>query len=298
MKFMKMGLINLLEESPEGVKNIGKKGVNLAILAKNNIIVPKSYAINNDFYKKFIDDLKPKMSVILKSNNFENAYSGIKKLFLTHSLSSDLEKKLVRTLNSFPKDTRLAVRSSGMSSVNGEYVVEDSKNNSLAGQYDSYLNVSKKKVGDAIKLCWASLFNERTLKSFDSKFNETYLDSKMSVVLQEMILADKSAVMMTRDPIDERNVLGVESTYGPCEGLVSGGVEGDLILYDRDNKNIVLREIGAKENKIIYEEFSRNKPENICFKENSENIKNTYSLTNIQLECLIKSGRRRKICGY
>jgi phosphoenolpyruvate synthase/pyruvate phosphate dikinase len=41
----------------------------------------------------------------------------------------------------------------------------------------------------------------------------TFLESTMSVVVQKMIKADFSAVMMTLDPLSNENLLAMEATY-------------------------------------------------------------------------------------
>ena len=192
-------------------------------------------------------------------------------------------------LNKFSPDTFFAVRSSGICSLNGNYLLEDSRQNSLAGQFESYLKVPKEKVENAIKLCWASLFNERSLISY-SHANNTYLDSKMSVIIQEMITADYSAVLMTQDPLDPRNLFGIESTYGPCEALVSGKVTGDLILCDRVSGKVIECELGSKEGRIVYSSFSENNSNNYIIEPNSEEERQKFALDDYKLEKLIETG--------
>jgi rifampicin phosphotransferase len=142
-------------------------------------------------------------------------------------------------------DTKFAVRSSGTVLKNGEAIVEDSAKKSLAGQYESFLNVPPSEVANAVKLCWASLFNERSLHVFEAKTNGSFLDSKMSVVVQQMVLADVSAVMMTQDLLEKFPLLAMETTYGACEAIVSGKVTGDLITIDRNSIVVYKRDLAA-----------------------------------------------------
>lgn len=55
----------------------------------------------------------------------------------------------------------------------------------------------------------------------------------MSVLIQEMFSSDLCAVVMTKDPVELEEVFGIEITYGACEALVSGKVQGDLFLLNR-----------------------------------------------------------------
>ena len=159
----------------------------------------------------------------------------------------------------------------------------------MAGQYDSYLKVPKGKLEDAIKLCWASLFNPRSLKSFGTD-NNRYSDSKMSVVIQEMIPADKSVVMMTKDPIEKKDIFGIEATYGPCEAIVSGKVTGDLILFDRDNRKILEKELGSKEKRVQYYEFSGNERENYQLVEVPRNLQRRVCISDEEIKLLVDIG--------
>lgn len=114
--------------------------------------------------------------------------------------------------------------------------------------------MTKEDVFTAVKLCWSSLFNERSLKLFQAQNNPQYLKNSMSVVVQELVFADKSFVVMTQDPFDNQ-VLGIEATYGPCEAIVSGFVTGDMYLCDRLTGDIKEFECGSKNKKAVYKRF-------------------------------------------
>ena len=100
----------------------------------------------------------------------------------------------------------VAVRSSAVS--------EDGHTASFAGQQESYLNVSGgDAVLDRVRECWASFFSPRAL--FYRAQKAVLADTRMAVVVQEMVQADKSGVMFTVDPIrNRRDCMVIEGAPG------------------------------------------------------------------------------------
>ena len=101
----------------------------------------------------------------------------------------------------------VAVRSSAVS--------EDGSTASFAGQQESYLNVrGGDAVLDRVRECWASFFSPRAL--FYRAQKAVLGDTRMAVVVQEMVQADKSGVMFTVDPIrNRRDCMVIEGAPGP-----------------------------------------------------------------------------------
>jgi len=243
--------------SRDVLESVGKKGYNLGILARNDILVPQGFVVTQDFYSHFLKDIYEQVHSSLKLKDPKKSSNNIKDLILNNCIDSVLRTKIDYGLTKFSDETRYAVRSSGNCNLFGKTINEDSSENSLAGQFESYLNVSKSEIYDALRLCWSSLFNERSLRKFKSSENSDYINSGISVVIQELIPADKSFVVMTKDPFETNN-LGIEATYGPCEAIVSGSVTGDIYLCNRENGNISDFECGAKDKMAQYQDFRSN----------------------------------------
>ncbi|MBU0460546.1 MAG: PEP/pyruvate-binding domain-containing protein [Nanoarchaeota archaeon] len=273
----------------------GQKSKNLAILAQEGFKVPRGHALPTETYLEFLNPIKEEISQLLKR---PEASPKIARYFLETELQSGLKQELNAILDSYCSDAFFAVRSSGSACVNGSTLLEDSSKNSLAGQFESYLMVPRNNVEEALKLCWASLFNERSLKTFDADQNSTYLDGTMSVIVQEMVVGDYSAVMMTKDPLDEREVLGIESTYGPCEALVSGKVTGDLIFCDRYSGKVLEKELGSKKEKVVYSCFSKKNRENYNLEPVTIEERKKFALSEEQINDLVSTGLKiEKIFG-
>jgi phosphoenolpyruvate synthase/pyruvate phosphate dikinase len=125
---------------------------------------------------------------------------------------------------------------------------------------------------------------------FDAKNNKSFLESTMSVVIQEMVIADTSAVIMTKDPIEKRSVLAMETTYGPCEALVSGKVTGDLITVDRSKIVINKKELGSKRNKVVYDSFNGLNRGAYKLEPNANELQTSFSIDDSTVLRLAKIG--------
>jgi pyruvate, water dikinase len=65
-------------------------------------------------------------------------------------------------------------------------------------------------------------------------------DSRMAVVVQEMAPGEKSGVLFTVDPVQNRHDrMVIEAVRGLGESLVSGAVTPDHYVLDRDNGSVV-----------------------------------------------------------
>jgi pyruvate,water dikinase len=264
----------------QDISDLGNKCYNLALLTGYGFNVPQAYGVTFAAFSQFIKPLIEDIGTIIKTYDHKNASYIIRELIVNASMPNDVSNSILKSVSEFNDTTKFAVRSSGLVLQNGVVVVEDSANKSLAGQYESFLNVPIHEVTTAVKLCWASLFNERSLYVFQAKSNDTFLYSKMSVVIQEMIVADVSAVMMTKDPIEKMEMLAMETTYGPCEAIVSGKVTGDLITVERSSMIVYKRDLGSKRNKVVYDLFNGLNKGSYRLEPNSDSLQKDFAIDN------------------
>ncbi|RJS75588.1 hypothetical protein CW714_00165 [Methanophagales archaeon] len=98
-------------------------------------------------------------------------------------------------------------------------------------------------VLENVKKCWASLFNDRAVV-YRIRKKIPHLDG-MAVVVQEMIPADISGVAFTVHPAKAKALL-IEASYGIGDMIVSGKVEPDDYVVDRETLEIMEKKIGNK----------------------------------------------------
>lgn len=223
----------------------GSKGRNLMRLENHGVRVPRGFLLEELHYRTAMESLRePILRALPRSREIEQ-------LFARASVSSEALKAIEDGLSRLPGVARFAVRSSGMVWCDGRAMAEDGHAVALAGQFESYLGVAREDVPAAVKACWASLFNQRSIDNF--AIGRDYLEnSAMAVVIQEMVVAESSAVMMTADPLGDGSTGGIESTWGACEAIVSGRVSPDFVAFDRLTGQITQRVLGSKETTVCH----------------------------------------------
>ena len=218
----------------EDIALVGGKGANLGeIYGKFN--VPNGFVVTTKAYRTFVEmrKLKDRMTEQLSRLDLGN-YDGVekiaaelKRMILDEKIFEELEKEINHALKKLA-GTAFAVRSSA--------TAEDLLTASFAGQQDTFLNVKRKDIADAVKKCWASLFNSRAIYYRHEKGIPH--DVEMAVVVQEMVDADFAGVMFTVDPIQKKYIL-VEAATGLGEKVVSGEVTPSSFMLDRKTFEIV-----------------------------------------------------------
>lgn len=134
---------------------------------------------------------------------------------------------------------------SGRVAVRSSATAEDLPDASMAGQYDTFLDVAgADALLAALRACWASVDSPR-LRAYLQQTGRTHDRIAMAVVVQKLIPADISGVMFTVNPhTGSRDELLIEAAWGLGETLVSGRVQPD-VLRVRLTDGVVLEETVA-----------------------------------------------------
>ncbi len=99
---------------------------------------------------------------------------------------------------------------------------------------------------DGVRRCWASLFNDRAI-IYRRQNNFSHEDVAISVVVQQMIMSEKSGIMFTADPLTgHRHTLAIDASFGLGEALVSGAVTPDSYRVDKRNYSVIDSRISEK----------------------------------------------------
>ncbi|MEL9969657.1 MAG: pyruvate, water dikinase [Metallosphaera sp.] len=244
------GILPLIKVRKEMIELAGGKGANLGELLSQGIRVPPGFVITSKAYSYFLDYNGLREKIISALNlSPDEASKVIKNLILSAKLPLDLEEMINSSYNELAnmagKEVLVAVRSSA--------TAEDIENASFAGQQDTYLNVNRSNIIEAVKLVWASLYNERAIEYRKSKG----IDSskvEMAVVVQKMVNSKSSGVMFTLNPSNgDRNLIVIESSWGLGEAVVGGKVTPDEIVISKSNLKILDKRISKKNLKIVYD---------------------------------------------
>ncbi|MFE3188354.1 phosphoenolpyruvate synthase [Nocardia sp. NPDC059240] len=134
--------------------------------------------------------------------------------------------------------------------VRSSMSAEDGAEHSFAGQFDSHLNVHGVDAAtERVRDCWTSAFSERAVRyAFAHGISRSFAPA---VVLQRMIVARSSGVVFTRNPMTgAQDELVISAVYGLGEGLVSGAVDADSLILDKQTGALLDIAVGDKDIRV------------------------------------------------
>jgi len=131
----------------------------------------------------------------------------------------------------------------GPVAVRSSATAEDLPGAAFAGQQDSYLGViGETAVIEAVRDCWASLWNERAI-AYRSRLGIDPATVAIAVVVQCMVDADQAGVIFTADPVTgARDRVVIDANPGLGEAVVAGLVTPDHAVLDAGNRVVSRRE--------------------------------------------------------
>ena len=232
----------------------GGKGASLTKMAAAGLAVPPGFVVCADAFCTFLDRVGATAEIesvmtdldVHDDAALQHAADAARTAILSRGIPPEIADAVRSAYGTISVDTEnapVAVRSSA--------VAEDSETASFAGQQETYLNVrGAEAVLHHLKDCWASFFSARAL--FYRAQKGTLADTRMAVVVQRMVHADKSGVMFTVDPIRKRRgYMVVEAVAGLGEALVSGTITPDHYVLSRDDGSVAEEFIEEESKRIL-----------------------------------------------
>ena len=231
------------EAGCDAVAAVGGKGASLSRMVAAELNVPHGFVVCAEVFGRFLDahDARRRIADSLADLDVDNPAAlqatadRIKALIhdlpLPPAIAAAIEAAYGRLGDG--ADVPVAVRSSA--------IAEDSGTASFAGQQETYLNVvGDAAVANAVRRCWASFFGPHAI--FYRRQKGSLADLAMAVLVQRMIVPEKSGVLFTVDPVGRRrDRMVIEATWGFGEAVVSGLVVPDNYQIDRVPPGRVVR---------------------------------------------------------
>ena len=255
------------------VPTVGGKNASLGemirALEPKGIRVPGGFATTADAYRRFVEanglesPIRAELARLENGGKLADVGASIRALFLKGEWPKPIAEAIRAAYRELcarneRENVDVAVRSSA--------TAEDLPQASFAGQQETFLNVSgEDDVLDACRRCYASLFTDRAIgyraeKGFD------HLEVALSVGVQKMVRSDRacSGVMFTIDTdTGYPDAVVIDGSWGLGENVVQGTVDPDQfrvfkpLLDQRAFTPIIEKVLGAKEQKLIYDEGAR-----------------------------------------
>ena len=243
-------VVPLAEATSSDERFIGGKAAKLAQLAQAGFRVPGGFSITTQAYEAFVREqgLARLIRMELGRKPFESmrweeiwdTALRIRSAFLSAPVLSAVAEAIIAEARQLGMDKPLAVRSSAPG--------EDSAQRSFAGLHESVVGVTgTDALLDAVRVVWASLWSDAALL-YRQELALDPMQSRMAVVVQEVVDEDRSGVAFGRDPREPSlDQAIVECVPGPCGDLVDGVVDPDRWVLDRSSGQVLSWRAGERE---------------------------------------------------
>ena len=146
--------------------------------------------------------------------------------FVERAAVGDVAASAALLSSPFIPEGRLAVRSSA--------VGEDSSDASFAGQHTTKLNVTKRRLLDAVRAVWQSARTE-SARAYRLR-KGLPLEPRIGVVVQMLIEPVAAGVLFTRNPMTGADERLIEASWGLGEAVVNGSVIPDRARLDASGR--------------------------------------------------------------
>jgi pyruvate,water dikinase len=209
-------IIPFEELTIKDIAKAGGKGASLGEMTSAGIPVPPGFVVSTDAFLE---------------------YSEV-------GIPEDLKSEILKSFDELGFE-RVAVRSSA--------IAEDSADASWAGQFESFLNVTREEVVEAVQNCWKSATTS-LVKSYakDNNIDESQL--ALAVVVMAMVESETSGVMFTKNPItNSTDEIMIEAVLGLGEMLVQGIVTPDNYIVVKEGLEIKNKFVSSQEMQMVYD---------------------------------------------
>ncbi|MCR4394505.1 MAG: phosphoenolpyruvate synthase, partial [Dehalococcoidales bacterium] len=279
------------EVSKKDIPLVGGKGANLGELTSARIPVPPGFIVTSHAYYTFLEQsfLTDKIRKLLEALNHHDSRE-------LQQVSEKIQNLILNS--SMPGEIDLQIREAyqklggGLVAVRSSATAEDLPDASFAGQQSTFLNISgADNVVDAVKACWASLFNARAI-FYRAEQNFDHFKVGIAVPVQQMVQSQASGVLFTVEPItSDRNKIVIEAVFGLGEAIVSGEVTPDLFVVDKEKLQILEKKINRQEWQLIKNPSADNSAHNIK-SPIPEHLQNTQKISDEEIIELAALGKR------
>lgn len=236
-------VVTLADACDLTVDEVGAKVAALAAVRSADIEVPDGFVVLSTTLERawaaagVVDRLDRLWSATLDTDTSDIAHIAREARRIIHGVSfdADLKREIIDQYHALGADASVAVRASA-APVAGERPHS-------SGVLAAHLGV----VGDDavlahVRSCWASVFGERSLTMSAQRLRSPR--PSVAVLVQRMVHAERSGLLA---PMDESGELAIEATFGLSEPILTGAVEPDRYLCDRQMELIHRAETGSKQ---------------------------------------------------
>lgn len=224
---------------------IGGKGLSLIRMTRAGLPVPSGFVCGVTFFESWLMALQATpewravQSATQKEEDLHPSTVALKAVCEALILTSEQEQQLSEALAALPQDSFFAVRSSSPE--------EDLEGTSFAGGYRTTLGVTSATMLDALRVSFASVFDERVFV-YKKQQGFAVENPRIAVVVQQQIAANSAGVGFSLNPLNnDYDEAIVDANWGLGESVVAGMVSPDHFVVDKVARRILEKQLGGKE---------------------------------------------------
>lgn len=280
------------EVGKDDVGLAGGKGANLGEMTRAGIPVPSGFIVTADAYRRFLEasGLRPSIQKLLSSLEYNDSaqLQRVSQQIKDRIVTVPVPEEIVRDIKEAYRrlgDGPVAVRSSA--------TAEDLSEASFAGQQATFLNVTgEDAVVEAVRACWASLFEARAIfyrhdKGFD------HLSVAIAVPVQRMIQSRRSGVMFTVETdTGDRSKIEIEAVWGLGEAIVSGETTPDNYRVDKESLRILSKRVVEQDRQLVRNPQATDHGEANLWVPVPDELRRQQKLSDEQIVALARIGRQ------
>jgi len=251
--------------SKDDVPKVGGKAANLGEMFNIGLPVPPGFIVNAETYKYFIEKtaIKEKITSLLSGLDVEDTKKlqetadNIQRLIIGTEVPGDIKEAIIDAYEIMAASSGEDIKSAfdlvkkteePFIAARSSATAEDLPQASFAGQQATFLNVKgDEQLITAVRGCWASLFTARAIY-YRVKNDFEHMKVLIAVVVQKMVNSEKAGVTFSINPATNNpSEVTIEAVWGLGETIVSGAVNPDLYIVDKDNLKIKHIEVKEQE---------------------------------------------------
>jgi pyruvate,water dikinase len=242
-------ILELSDPAATEVRRSGGKGMSLARLSQAGFPVPPGIVVAAEGYRAFHDSV-PGLAERIEALELADPArlhvqcAQIRALLVETPLPDGLRDELAARLPALLDRGPVSVRSSA--------TLEDSAAAAFAGQHDTYLNVrGLPAVLDAVRLCWASLWEDRAVR-YRHERGFAVDAVEMAVVVQAMVQSEVAGVAFSMNPITGAlDEVVINAAYGLGETVVSGEGDVDQVVVAKGTGQVRSEHVARKTHALV-----------------------------------------------
>ncbi|TWU12525.1 Phosphoenolpyruvate synthase [Symmachiella macrocystis] len=222
----------------------GGKGASLGELTRAGAPVPPGFVISSSAFTDAIhsgDHQRYLQDTLSRLNGNE-----IEPDEAAREIAIHLES--VHVVEDVASAIQLGLETLGVNSVSvrSSATCEDSGSSAWAGQLETYLNVPPEHVVGRVRDCWMSMFSPQAL-AYGAVHGYGAGQFAVAVVVQQMVASEISGIGFSVHPVtQEPNIMLIEACLGLGEAIVSGQINPDQYVVERDSDRIIASVVGEQ----------------------------------------------------